>query len=583
VDLRGFDPTAAAEPAAILRELLHLLNGAADRLPTGLPALRDAYRSRLAGRRVLVILDNAGTAEQVRPLLPPAPALAVVTSRCRLGGLTAAVELTVLSAEESRQALARRIGSERAEAEPGAVDQIVARCGGLPLALAIVAARAALHPDFPLAELAAELDTWGPLDAFASAGPATDVRAVFSWSYRQLPRSTQALFRLLALHPGPELGTAAVAALAGLPVPRARPLLAQLAGAHLLTERAPGRFVLHDMLAAYAEELGSAVDPEEERAAARRRLLDHYLHTAVRAATLFDPLRETVSMAGLPSAGPAEPLADRAEAVAWLRAERVPILRLVERAAAAGLDAHAVRLAWAVAQFLVTAAYRQDLVAVQRVALSAAVRMGDGAWEAHIRRDLGNGCAALGRYDEAHTHLRRADALFRELGDHRGQARARNALGQVMAGQERLAEAAEQCRRAQELYRRAGDPRGEANSLNAVGYYEAQLGNHPEALAHCRSALRRLRAMGDALGAACALDSVGYAYHRLGRHREAVASFDQAIRELHELGYRSSEANALLNLARAHESAGNHIPARGARRQARLILDELDRANGTAR
>ncbi|GAA3779981.1 hypothetical protein GCM10023083_15390 [Streptomyces phyllanthi] len=282
VGLRGFAPSRAPlEPAEALRCMLAALGVPARRLPSGLDALAGLYRSVLSGRRLLVLLDDAFGTEQVRPLLPASSGcLTVVTSRNGLPGLIASgahpLRLGLPSTADARAVLAARTGHERLAADPGAADEIVARCGRLPLALAIVAARVTSHPDVPLAAVAAELrDSRGSLDAFAGAGGAADARTAFTCSYRWLPPGSARLFRLLSLHSGPDLPVAAAAALAGLPARRARLILDELADAHLVTEHAPGRYAQHDLLRAFAAELTAGHDSPAEREAARQRLRDH--------------------------------------------------------------------------------------------------------------------------------------------------------------------------------------------------------------------------------------------------------------------------------------------------------------------
>ena len=250
-------------------------------LPRGLDALAGLYRSLLAGRRLLVLLDDAAGTEQVRPLLPASPGcLTLVTSRNSRPSLIASGahprRLDLPSAADARTVLALRTGHARVAAEPSAADEIVARCGRLPLALAIVAARAVSRPDVPLSALAAGLrHSRGSLDAFSGPGAAADARTAFACSYRYLPPEAARLFRLLPLHPGPDLTADTAAALAGLPVRTARLLLDQLADAHLVTEHAPGRYAPHDLLRAYAAELAEKHDSLTERQTARQRLLDH--------------------------------------------------------------------------------------------------------------------------------------------------------------------------------------------------------------------------------------------------------------------------------------------------------------------
>ena len=287
-NLRGFGPDGqAVSPAEALHGSLLALGVPPDRVPADLEARTALYRSRLAGQRILIVLDNARDPAQVRPLLPGTPGcLTVVTSRQQLTSLTVTENalpliLDLMPAAEARDLFAARLGGERARAEPGAVDEIITLCARLPLALAIAAARAAARPRFTLAELAAELrDAQPGLDALGADDPAVDARAVFSWSYHALTPPAARLFRLLSLAPGPDITAPAAASLAALPLPQARRLLDDLATAHLLTEHAPRRYACHDLLRAYARELADSHDDTDTRDAAARRLLDHYLHSA---------------------------------------------------------------------------------------------------------------------------------------------------------------------------------------------------------------------------------------------------------------------------------------------------------------
>jgi hypothetical protein len=267
VNLHGYSASQPLPPMQALVQLLGALGVEPAKVPKGVDSAAALYRSLLAGRRILVVLDNARDAAQVRPLLPgSAGCLAVVTSRDWLSGLVAIeaahpFPLGLLSTAEARQLLARRLGPARLAAEPVAVDEIVTCCARLPLALTIVAARVATHPSFPLAAVAAELrDTPSILDALDGGEPATNVREVFSCSYRAVGAEASRLFRLLGLHTGPDIDAPAAASLAGIPEQRVRPLLVELARSHLIAEHTPGRYVLHDLLRAYAIELTHALD-----------------------------------------------------------------------------------------------------------------------------------------------------------------------------------------------------------------------------------------------------------------------------------------------------------------------------------
>jgi transcriptional regulator with XRE-family HTH domain len=269
VNLRGFDHTATpTDPGAVVRRFLDALYVPAHLVPADPDAQAALYRTLLADRRMLVLLDNARDSEQVRPLLPGASGcLVLITSRSELTGLIAAegaraLPVDLLTSDEAHELFARRVGADRFVAEPRAFAEIVAHCARLPLALAIAAARATAHPHLPLAALAADLcDSHDRLDALTTDDTGTGIRAVFSWSYRTLSLDAARLFRLLGLHPGPEVTARSAASLTRSPPAQVRPLLAELARAHLLTEHAPGRYAFHDLLGDYATEQATLEHP----------------------------------------------------------------------------------------------------------------------------------------------------------------------------------------------------------------------------------------------------------------------------------------------------------------------------------
>jgi hypothetical protein len=287
VNLRGFDPAGSpVRPAEAIHGFLDALGVEPARIPVELDAQAALYRSLLAGRRLLVLLDNARDSDQVRPLLPGSETcLVLVTSRSQLSSLVACegahlLGLDLLSVTEARELLARHLGLDRASREPGTVDELIELCARLPLALSVIAARAAAQPALPLAELAGELrDARGRLDALDAGDLATNVQAVLSCSYRNLAEPAARMFRMLGSHPGPDISAPAAASLAGVPLMQARKALAELTRAHLVTERVPGRFAFHDLLRSYAAQQAASVDTGTERHAAVRRMLDHYLHT----------------------------------------------------------------------------------------------------------------------------------------------------------------------------------------------------------------------------------------------------------------------------------------------------------------
>jgi DNA-binding SARP family transcriptional activator/tetratricopeptide (TPR) repeat protein len=570
LDLRGFDPggSAVTVPEAV-RGLLDAFLVPAERIPASLEAQVGLYRSLVAGKRVLVVLDNAATAEQVRSLLPGAPGCAaVVTSRNQLIGLVAdgarPVTLDVFTAHEARDLLTARLGAERLAADTRAVDTILTLCAGLPLALAIVAARAATRPGFPLAALAEEMSIDG-------AG----TRGAFSWSYQRLDSGSARLFRLIGLHCGPDISTAAAAALSGVPPEQVRPALAELVRAHLLEERVPGRYAAHDLLRRYGGELAELVDSDAERAAARHRVLDHYLHTGHAAALLLSPHRQPIVLAGVHNG---ETPAERTEALRWFTAEQAVLVAAVEWAAEAGFPGHAWRLAWTCTPFFERRGHWHELAAVQLVALRAAERAEDRAGRANAHYGLGRAYARLARCAEADTHFRHAVALFEELDDPVRTARTHLALAGILDQQDRAGAALDEARHALDLARASGNRALIANGLNAVGWYHARTGDGANALVYCLPALTVQEELGDLNGQATTLDSLGYAHQLLDRHEEAMGCYLSAIALYRQLGDRYYEADTLVHLGDAHDAVGAPEAARAAWRQALRILEQLQHA-----
>jgi tetratricopeptide (TPR) repeat protein len=591
VNLRGFDPSGPPVTVAdAVRGFLDALEVAPDRIPTGLPAQTALYRSLLAGRRMLVLLDNARDAGQVRPLLPGSSGcLVLVTSRERLIELVATegahpVTLGLLSDAEAEEILACRLGAPRLAEDPAAARELIVRCARLPLALAIVAARAAAHPDFPMTALAREIRESEGLDAFAPGDPAADVRSVFSWSYRTLSQPAASVFRLLGLHPGPDIAAAAAASLAGVPVAVARRALAELARAHLVTEHAPGRYAYHDLLRAYAGELVHAEDGAVERTAAMRRLLDHYLHTGRAGALALEPYRYLITPgAPAPGVSPVE-LTDRGSALAWFTAEHANLLALITTAAGSGFDTHAWQLAWTMYDFLEFRGHWGDLAASHETALEAAQRLGDRRGQSYAQGAIGQARLRQGRPAEATAHFRRAAELAARTGDRVAQAHARHGLAMVASWERDYRGALRHITAALALYRASDRSTAinEARTLNSIGWYHALLGEHKQALAFCGEALDLLRLMDDRPGQINTLDSLGYAHHHLGDHRRATECYHQAIELCRETGDRYFEADTLIHLGDAHLDAGAPDAARNAWEQALAILGELDEPDAEA-
>jgi tetratricopeptide (TPR) repeat protein/transcriptional regulator with XRE-family HTH domain len=581
VNLRGFGPSAPMPPAEAVSGFLAALGVPPERWPPGFDAQAAMYRGLAAGRRLLIVLDNARDAEQVRPLLPGSPGcLALVTSRASLGGLAVSagahlLTLDVLAEDEGRRLLNRRLGSERVATEPGAVTELIRLCAQLPLALAVVAARASVRPGFPLAALAAELrDESGRLDALEAGDPATSMRAVISWSYQSLTEPAARMFTLLGLHPGPDVTAQAAASAAGVPLPAARRSLRELTQANLLSEHLPGRFGCHDLLRAYAAERARAAGEQDPREATGR-ILDHYLHTGHAAALLLGPQRETI-VAAPPQPGVApEQLASHEQAMAWFEAERQVLLAAIPAAADSGFDVHAWQIPWTMGTYFGRRGHWQQWAATARAAVAAAIRLGDAVAQALSRSNLAMACTRLGDNDQARTQLGHCLELYRQLGDQVGESRAHRSLGVLANEQGRHADALGHCQQALRLLQDAGHQTGQAVTLNDVGWCHALLGNYQQARVFCQQAITLSCELGHRDGQATAWDSLGYAEHHLGRHAEAAACYRQALRLFRELSDRFNEAEVLNHLGDTRHAGGESTLAREAWQQALDILGEL--------
>jgi len=584
VNLRGFDPAGPpVDPGEAIRIFLADLGTPPGRIPAGLDAQAGLYRSLLASRQLLVLLDNARDADQVRPLLPASPGcLVLVTSRSQLTSLIAAegaypLILDVLAGAEAHDLLAARLGPQRLAAEAAATDELIGLCARLPLALSIAAARAASRPGHPLAALAADLrDAGGRLDALDAGHAAANVRAVFSWSYQQLDPAAARMFRLLGLHPGPDVSAPAAASLAALPLRQARAALAELARAHLVAEPAPGRFACHDLLRAYAAERAASDDSQAGQRAAIHRMLDHYLHTAQSAAMLLDPGRRPITPPPPePGVEPEHPH-DARQARAWFEAERRVLMAAAAQALEAGFDVHAWQIPQALALFLNLRSYYHDWTATEQTALAATRRLGDWAAQAEALQRAGFARTKLGDYEAAQADLQQALDVYTELGDRAGQAEAHTSLAIARQDQGHDAAALGHSRQALELFTAVGDRSGQALALNAVGWYHARLGDHRQALVYCQQAIDLHKALDYPQAEAATWDSLGYAHHHLGDHAESAACYQRALGLYREIGDRWGRAETLGHIGDAHHAAGHPDEARVAWQEALTILDDLD-------
>jgi len=581
-NLRGFGPADPLPPAEALRAFLDAVGVPAAQIPASLDGRRALYRAHLAGKKILILLDNARDPAQVRPLLPASPtATVVITSRNDLASLIVAdgahpITLDVLTHAEAHQMLTRRLGPHRVTAEPTATTDLINLCARLPLALAITAARAAAHPSLPLTELAAELrDTTTRLDALAAGDEATDARAVLSWSYQQLAPATARMFRLLALHPGPDITAPAAASLTATDPPQATRLLRELTRGCLLTEHTPGRYTLHDLLRTYATEQTNTTDHHQTRHHATNRILNHYLHTAHTAALVLNPAREPVTLPSLHPAVIPGRFCDGRQALAWFEAEHRVLLSAVSLAADTGFDACAWQLPRAMAEFLNRQGHWHEQATTERIAVAAAIRLGDLAGQAMSRRLLASACARLGYYGQAHAHFAACLRLYRQLGDRVGEARIHQSLSWVAEHQGDHGAGLDHAEQALTLFQAVGHQAGHAAALNAVGFCHALLGDYEQARAFSRRALALNRQLGIRHGEAATWDSLGYAEHHLGHYREATDCYRHALSLFREAGDRFSEAEILTHLGDTRQAAGDQPEAQDTWRHALAILDDL--------
>jgi DNA-binding SARP family transcriptional activator/tetratricopeptide (TPR) repeat protein len=578
VDLSGFTPSGEpVDPAAAIRGFL----GALGVDPGAFPAEPDAqaalFRSLVAGKRMLILLDNARDSDQVIPLLPGSSACTVlVTSRRRLSGLVSAhgarpLALDLLADPQALDLLAQRLGADRLAAEPEAVRELLALCGGLPLALGVVAARAAAHPGFPLRVLATELgEATTRLAALDTGELSASVQAALFCSYRVLDFQDAEVFALLGLASGPDIGLAAAAALTALPIARTRTALRTLEAASLVRENVPGRYQMHDLIRLYAAERADHDQTPDARTQALRRTADFFLHTAHNGDRLLVPQRQPIHP-GQPTAGclPA-PIADGAAALAWFDVEHSGVLAAQNTAVAQGWYRHGWQLAWSLNSFHNFRGRLADQVAVWQVGLEAAERLGQPGMEARIlcHRTLGHALARAGRYPEAVEQLGRAIELAEGEGDTTAQAHAHRTLARAWALQEHFDQALEHALRAHDLLRGLGRPAWEAEALNEVGWCHARLGDLDRGRSACGTALALQRQHHDREGEAYTLDNLAYIAVHSGQHAQAVDYYGRALVLWRDLGHQYNQAGSLDRLAGVHAALGDHEQARDRWQQA---------------
>ncbi|MFE2885993.1 tetratricopeptide repeat protein [Streptomyces sp. NPDC059272] len=589
VNLRGYDldrPMTA--PDALVRFLTALGVPGQD-IPLEPDDRAARYRTEVAGRRMLIVLDNAATVEQVRPLLPGTGSCAVlVTSRDSLAGLVVRegaqrLDLDLLPADAARTLLRRLIGP-RAEAEPDAVGTLAAQCARLPLALRVAAELAAARPTTPLADLVAELaDQHRRLLLLNADGdPRAAVVTVFSWSLRHLPSDAARTFRLLGLQPGPDLDAHATAALTGTTPAEAQRSLDVLARAHLVQRVDTARYGMHDLLRAYAAGLASAQDAPEAREAALDGLFDHYLATAAAAMDQLHPAEAHLRPTAPETPTPVPDLSDPDAARAWLTTERACLTAMAAHTAAHGRPTHAIRLSQTLYRHLVGGRHTDGLT-IHGHARDAARLLDDPASEARALLGIGTAHYQLARHEPARHHLQEALALFRRADDPTGQARALTNLGLVDERLGRFTTAVAYLEQALTLYRSTDDTAGESIALKNLAHVEGQLGRYDESADHLHQCLTLLRRTGNRYLEAHALMDLGTVETRLDRLDEAAVHQEQALALLREVGDAYGEAGALHGLGVVHSLRNRPAEAADCHREALALYSRNGDRDGEAR
>jgi len=583
VNLRGYDRSPPVTPGQALDEFLRTLDVPHEKIPTRVEAQAGLFRSLLNGRRVLAVLDNANTAEQVRPLLAGSPGcLAVVTSRSRLSGLIARdgahrVTLDALPPAEAIMLLRQTIGAVRVDAEPDAAVKLARQCDYLPLTLRIAAERVASHPHITLADLTDEFGNEGDrLDALVTDDDEiTAVRSLFSWSYRALPPEDARMFRLLGLHAGPTISVPAAAALAGTTTPRAQRLLDSLTGVHLLEDTGRDRYRFHDLLRIYAAECAAAEETDHDRDIAVCRLLNWYLHTADAAGRVLTPQWRDVSLDSPPLDNSPLAFTTYHQALEWCEVERANLVAATRHAAQCGQHVIAWKLPAVMWRFFRLRGHWVDWITTHEIGLAATHYLNDKHGQAWIANNLGDSYRGLGRFDEALDHLQQALAAWCDLDDRWGEGWTLYNLGTTYRSLGWFDEALDHYQQALARGREMGKQYGEAWALHSLATTYRSLGRIEEAFEHYQQALRVRREMGDPDGEAWTLSSLGTTYRSLGRFDEALDHYQQTLNVYREISDRWGEGRTMRHLGDVFHDTGQLEAARASWCQALVIFEEL--------
>jgi tetratricopeptide (TPR) repeat protein len=578
INLRGHAPGPVIQPDQALDRMLRKLGIPAEKIPAGLEAKVDRYRTLLAGRRLLLVLDNAAGDGQVRPLLPGTPGcVVVVTSRNRLSGLIArdgahTINLNRLTEDEAVDLLSQVIGGEQVDAEQRAAAKIARWCAYLPLALRVAAERMAARPHHTLADVANGLAGGRNRLTFLDNGDeSSTIRTVFSWSYCALPFDSARAFRLLGLHSGPDICTEAAAALIGTTRAEARRLLEMLSSKHLLEQTGRNRFRLHDLLRCYAEEHAREAETEQACARAVRRVLVWYLHTAGNAGHFP---REDLSVLLRVADEVGEPLsfATYVEAQQWFETERLNLVVAVREAATVGHHDVAWRLAVALSIFFYLRKYWEDLSTALQIGLASARHLGDQIGKGHVLNGLGLACLDNDA-EKAISYYQQARAVFVETRDLVGEGWAIHGLAHTSRRVRRFEESIGYYRRALGIFREANSRVGECFVLMGLGYASGCLHDFAAAIDYFGRALDI--SGGNRYLEGWARHGLAYGFRSVRRFDEAVCHYEQALEIFKEIDDLWGQGEALLNLGRAHADAGAPDAARSCWVDALAIFKDL--------
>lgn len=615
--LHAHDPIEEPmDPASGLGILLRTLGVPPERIPATLEERATLWRTQLASRPALVILDDANDPDQIKPLLPGAAnCLVLVTCRRRMLELpgTSWLPLDVLRSDEAASLFTHVAGPERVR-DPAAIARVVSLCGYLPLAIQLAGSRFRSHPTWSTTDLASRLSrSQDHLDEILAED--REVAASLELSYRYLTNGQQRLLRQLALHPGAEFSVYAAAAASDGSLVETEQALEALLDHHLLEELEPGRFTYHDLIREYAWHRAQLDDPGSDRRRTMHRILDYYLCLADRAASIVYPFhrRIDVKLTYVPADMPQ--LSARRDSRKWMDVERVNIFSIIHYAARNGWPLHVSQLACILAKFLDAWGYWHEAVTMHRLAVRAWREVGDSCGEARALTDL---CFILGRtgryaealecvrdaltifrdqanrageaealdrmglilwqssrYDEAFSHHEQALAIRRSLNDRRGEADALGHGAMSLLRTSRYKEALKYITKALAIYREIGDLRGEGHSLNNMADAQQRLGFYEEALDRYQQALVISRDLGDRQGEAILFNNIGDVYQRTGRYQDSVQCYREALGVYRDIGDRRCEADALNNIGAAFQGSGQYGEALSNHEKALAIAHEI--------